>query len=159
MLKRTKVVSLLAADKPEQEVLVKGWVRTRRDAKDFSFIELNDGSCLKNIQIIANNNLANYDEVKKLTTGSSLAVTGALVESKGGSQKYEIVADKVEVYDVADEDFPLQKKSTRTNICAALHTCVRVPTNTAPLSAFVPNCLSPFTSFSMTAVFATSIRR
>ena len=78
--------------------------------KDFSFIELNDGSCLKNIQIIANNNLANYDEVKKLTTGSSLAVTGALVESKGGSQKYEIVADKVEVYDVADEDFPLQKK-------------------------------------------------
>ena len=68
MLKRTKVVSLLAADKPEQEVLVKGWVRTRRDAKDFSFIELNDGSCLKNIQIIANNNLANYDEVKKLTT-------------------------------------------------------------------------------------------
>ena len=56
MLKRTKVVSLLAADKPEQEVLVKGWVRTRRDAKDFSFIELNDGSCLKNIQIIANNN-------------------------------------------------------------------------------------------------------
>lgn len=47
MLKRTKVVSLLAADKPEQEVLVKGWVRTRRDAKDFSFIELNDGSCLK----------------------------------------------------------------------------------------------------------------
>ena len=110
MLKRTKVVSLLAADKPEQEVLVKGWVRTRRDAKDFSFIELNDGSCLKNIQIIANNNLANYDEVKKLTTGSSLAVTGALVESTGGSQKYEIVADKVEVYDVADEDFPLQKK-------------------------------------------------
>ena len=94
MLKRTKIVSLLAADKPEQEVLVKGWVRTRRDAKDFSFIELNDGSCLKNIQIIANNNLANYDEVKKLTTGSSLAVTGALVESKGGSQKYEIVAEE-----------------------------------------------------------------
>ena len=56
MLKRTKVVSLLAADKPEQEVLVKGWVRTRRDAKDFSFIELNAGSCLKNIQIIAKNN-------------------------------------------------------------------------------------------------------
>ena len=110
MLKRTKVVSLLAADKPEQQVLVKGWVKTRRDAKDFSFIELGDGSCLKNIQIIANNNLANYNEVKKLTTGSSLAVTGALVESKGGNQKYEIVADKIEIYDVADEDFPLQKK-------------------------------------------------
>ena len=96
MLQRTKIVKVLASERPLDEVLVKGWVRTRRDAKDFSFIELNDGSCLKNIQIIANNNLANYDEVKKLTTGSSLAVTGALVESKGGSQKYEIVADKVD---------------------------------------------------------------
>ena len=92
MLKRTKIVSLLEADQPIEKVLVKGWVRTRRDAKDFSFIELNDGSSLKNIQIIANNNLSNYEEVKKITTGSSLAVTGALVESKGGNQKYEIVA-------------------------------------------------------------------
>lgn len=76
MLKRTKIVSLLSADKTMPQVLLKGWVRTRRDAKDFSFIEINDGSCLKNIQVIANNNLPNYDEVKKLTTGSSLAVTG-----------------------------------------------------------------------------------
>ena len=88
MLKRTKIVSLLSAADTMPEVLLKGWVRTRRDAKDFSFIEINDGSCLKNIQVIANNNLPNYEQVKKLTTGSSLAVKGALVESKGGSQKY-----------------------------------------------------------------------
>lgn len=68
MLQRTKIVKVLASERPLDEVLVKGWVRTRRDAKDFSFIELNDGSCLKNIQIIANNNLNNYEEVKKLTT-------------------------------------------------------------------------------------------
>lgn len=110
MLKRTKIVSLLEADQPIEKVLVKGWVRTRRDAKDFSFIELNDGSSLKNIQIIANNNLSNYEEVKKITTGSSLAVTGALVESKGGNQKYEIVAGEIEIYTLAPDDFPLQKK-------------------------------------------------
>ena len=110
MLKRTKIAKLLASEQPVAEVLVKGWVRTRRDAKDFSFIEVNDGSCLKNIQIIANNNLNNYEEVKKLSTGSSLAVKGALVESKGGSQKYEVVADEIEIYGLAPEDFPLQKK-------------------------------------------------
>lgn len=110
MLKRTKIVSLLEADQPIEKVLVKGWVRTRRDAKVFSFIELNDGSSLKNIQIIANNNLSNYEEVKKITTGSSLAVTGALVESKGGNQKYEIVAGEIEIYSLAPDDFPLQKK-------------------------------------------------
>lgn len=110
MLKRTKIAGLLQAEQPIEKVLVKGWVRTRRDSKDFSFIELNDGSSLKNIQVIANNNLNNYEEIKKLTTGSSVAVTGALVESKGGNQKFEIVADEVEIYDFADEDFPLQKK-------------------------------------------------
>lgn len=110
MLKRTKIVSLLEAEQPIEKILVKGWVRTRRDAKDFSFIELNDGSSLKNIQIIANNNLNNYEQVKKITTGSSLAVSGALVESKGGSQKYEVIAEEIEIYDIADEDFPLQKK-------------------------------------------------
>ena len=92
MLKRTKIVKLLAAETPLPEVLLKGWVRTRRDAKDFSFIEVNDGSCLKNMQVIANNTLKNYDDVKKITTGSSLAVKGELVESQGGNQKYEVIA-------------------------------------------------------------------
>ena len=56
MLRRTKIATLLQSELPIDEILVKGWVKTRRDAKDFSFIEVNDGSCLKNIQIIANNN-------------------------------------------------------------------------------------------------------
>ena len=110
MLKRTKIAQLLASDQPLAEVLVKGWVRTRRDAKDFSFIEVNDGSSLKNIQVIANNNLSNYDDVKKITTGSSVAIKGALIESQGGNQKYEITAQEVEIYSLAPEDFPLQKK-------------------------------------------------
>ena len=110
MQKRTKVKALLEAVKPQDDVLVKGWVRTRRDAKDFSFIEVNDGSCLKNIQIIANNNLSNYEEVKKLTTGSSVAVEGALVASQGGNQAFEIVAKSIEIYSIAPDDYPLQKK-------------------------------------------------
>ncbi len=110
MLKRTKIAKLLNAEKPQDEVLLKGWVRTRRDAKDFSFVEINDGSCLKNMQVIANADLKNYEDIKKLSTGSSVAVTGALVESKGGNQKYEVVATNVEIYNIAPDDFPLQKK-------------------------------------------------
>ena len=110
MLKRTKIVDLLKFDQPQEKVLVKGWVRTRRDAKDFSFIEVNDGSCLKNIQVIANNNLDGYEEIKKVTTGSSVAIEGALIESLGGNQKFEIRADKVEIYSLAPDDYPLQKK-------------------------------------------------
>lgn len=110
MLKRIKIASLLASDEPQKQVLIKGWVRTRRDAKDFSFVEVNDGSCLKNVQVIANNSLNNYDEIKKLSTGSSVAVTGSLEESKGGNQKWEIVADNIEIYSLAPDDYPLQKK-------------------------------------------------
>lgn len=110
MVERTKIVSLLKAEQPIDEVLLKGWVRTRRDAKDFSFIEVNDGSCLKNIQVIANNTLNNYEEVKKITTGASVYVKGALVESKGGSQRYEVVASEIGIYGLAGDDYPLQKK-------------------------------------------------
>ena len=159
MLKRTKIVSLLEADQPIEKVLVKGWVRTRRDAKDFSFIELNDGSSLKNIQIIANNNLSNYEEVKKITTGSSLAVTGALVESKGGNQKYEIVAGEIEIYSLAPDDFPLQKKKHTDEYLRTIAHLRPRTNNTVRLSVFVRNCLLPYTNFLTTAVSAMSIRR
>ncbi len=110
MLKRSKIVDLLQSSGPKETVLVKGWVKTRRDSKDFSFVEINDGSCLKNIQVIALNTLVNYEDVKKLSTGSSVAIEGALVESQGGNQKYEIQAQNVEIYSFAPDDFPLQKK-------------------------------------------------
>ena len=109
-MKRSKIFKLLKSDHPNEQVLIKGWVRTRRDAKGFSFIEVNDGSSLKNIQVVADEELSNYEDVKKLTTGSALAVSGQLVESKGGGQKWEIQADQVQVVHLAPEDFPLQKK-------------------------------------------------
>ena len=110
MLKRTKIKALLSAENTIDSVLLKGWVKTKRDSKDFSFLEINDGSCLKNIQVIANNSLNNYDEIKKLTTGSSVCVKGALVESKGGKQKFEVVAETIEIYGLSPDDYPLQKK-------------------------------------------------
>ncbi|MBW2266495.1 MAG: asparagine--tRNA ligase, partial [Deltaproteobacteria bacterium] len=89
MTKRIKINKLLCSDAPVDEVVVKGWVRTKRGSKGFSFIEVNDGSCLKNIQIIAENSLDNYADIDRLTTGSAVAVSGSLVESLGGGQKWE----------------------------------------------------------------------
>jgi asparaginyl-tRNA synthetase len=109
-MKRTKITNLLDVTHPIEKVLVKGWVRTRRDSKDFSFIEVNDGSCLKNIQVIAVKTLHNYDEIKTISTGSAVAVTGKLVESQGSGQRWEIQADAVEIISWADDTYPLQKK-------------------------------------------------
>ena len=91
-------------------MVVQGWVRTRRDSKDFSFIELNDGSSLRNLQIIAKNSLPNYAAVQRLSTGGSIRVTGGLVASQGKGQKWELVADKVDIVGTADDSYPLQKK-------------------------------------------------
>ena len=110
MSNATSVKAALAATGPADSILVQGWVRTRRDAKTFSFIELNDGSCLKNIQVIAANTLANYAAVQHLTTGASVSIRGKLVASQGANQKWEIAAESVEIIGTADETYPLQKK-------------------------------------------------
>jgi asparaginyl-tRNA synthetase len=96
-----------------REVQLQGWIRTRRDSKaGFSFLEMNDGSCLGNIQIIADADLGNYEsDVKKLTAGCSVTVAGTVKPSRGKGQSTEIQAISVEVHGGADpESFPLQKK-------------------------------------------------
>jgi asparaginyl-tRNA synthetase len=107
---RIKIHSLLQSQSPLDQVLISGWVRTRRDSKDFSFIEINDGSCLKNIQIIAPSSLPNYDAIQKLTTGSAVSISGSLVQSQGKGQSWEITATWISVIGLAPETFPLQKK-------------------------------------------------
>ncbi len=109
-MERTKIDKLLKAEKSLDNVLIKGWVRTRRDSKAFSFLEINDGSCLKNIQVIADDVLPNYDDIKKLTTGSAVSVKGKLVASKGGGQKWEVSADQVDIISLAPDTYALQKK-------------------------------------------------
>jgi len=110
MVARKKITFLLKTEQPIDNILIKGWVRTKRNSKTFSFIEVNDGSCLKNIQIVADATLPGYTEIKALTTGSAVAVWGNLVASRGGGQKWEVQATRVDTISLAPETFPLQKK-------------------------------------------------
>src|SRR5439155_10792880 len=91
-----------------EPIQLQGWVRTRRDSKDFSFIELTDGSCLRNLQIIAKNTLPNYAALQRLTTGAYISVRGVLADSQGKGHKWEVVADKIDIVGVADDTDPLQ---------------------------------------------------
>ena len=110
-LKRTKIVDIFDASLVGQQVCVKGWVRTRRGNKNVQFVALNDGSTIKNIQIVVDLAKFSEDELKPITTGSSLCVEGLLVESQGKGQTCEIQAEKIEIYGTADPDsYPLQKK-------------------------------------------------
>ena len=109
-MERTKIFKLIRSETAAGNVLIKGWVRTRRDSKTFSFLEINDGSCLSNIQVIADGSLTNYDDVKKLTNGSAVAIAGTLIESKGGGQKWEIQAEEIDIISLAPDTYPLQKK-------------------------------------------------
>ena len=94
----------------DKEVQVSGWVRTVRDSKTFGFIELNDGSFYTNVQIVFDDTLTNFTEICKLTISSSIIVTGKVVETQNAKQPFEIKASNVEIYDLSDSDYPLQKK-------------------------------------------------
>jgi len=109
-LSQTTIKDALQSRAPTGAIHVQGWVRTRRGSKDFSFIELNDGSSLRNLQIIAKNTLPNYEALQRLTTGASIRASGTLVASQGKGQKWELVADKIDIVGTADDSYPLQKK-------------------------------------------------
>ena len=110
-LRRTPIAQLLQTPAEGQEVSVKGWVRTRRGNKHVQFVALNDGSTINNIQIVFDAELFPDETLKAVTTGSSLHVTGLLVESQGKGQTVEVQARTLEVYGTADpEKYPLQKK-------------------------------------------------
>src|SRR5881275_1077272 len=107
----TPIKNALQSSAPIDAIRVQGWVRTRRDSKDFSFIELNDGSSVRNLQVIAKKDaLPNYAEIQRLSTGASIIVAGALVPSQGKGQKWELVARDIEIVGGADDSYPLQKK-------------------------------------------------
>ncbi len=126
-----------------QEILLQGWVRTRRDSKaGFSFIELNDGSCFGNIQVVAPGGLENYDsEVKHLSPGCSVAIEGLVKESPGKGQATEIEARRVALLGTADvETYPLQKKRHSFEFLRTI-AHLRPRTNTFGAVARVRNCV------------------
>ncbi|MCU0770701.1 MAG: asparagine--tRNA ligase [Verrucomicrobia bacterium] len=107
---RTLIKHLLATAEPRDNVLVQGWIRTRRDSKGFSFLEINDGSCLAGIQVVADAAIPGYADIHKLATGASLEVEGRLAASPGGKQKWEVQAARLTLLGEAGPDYPLQKK-------------------------------------------------
>ena len=94
----------------QKDITLSGWVRTVRDSKNFGFIELNDGSFFKNIQIVFGSELSNFNEVCKLTLSSSIKVTGTFVKTENAKQPFEIHAKEIEILSLSDSDYPLQKK-------------------------------------------------
>jgi len=110
-MSRTIIVDALKRKDFGAEVNIKGWVRTRRGNKNVSFIALNDGSTIHNIQVVADNEKFGDEYLKPITTGACISVTGRLVESLGQGQTVEVQAEKIEIYGIADpETYPLQKK-------------------------------------------------
>jgi asparaginyl-tRNA synthetase len=107
---RTLIKHILAAVEPQEQVTVKGWVRTRRDSKGFSFLELNDGSCLGNLQVVVDSGTPGSENLPHFTTGAAAIIDGKLVTSPAQGQKWEMRASRIELVGPADTNYPLQKK-------------------------------------------------
>ncbi len=129
MTNRTKIGELLLRKDFGATVCVKGWVRTRRGSKMVNFIALNDGSTIKNVQIVADVDKFDDEMLKQITTGACLAVEGTLVESQGAGQAVEIQATAIEVLGTCDADYPMQKKGQSFEYMRQ-HAHLRLRTNT-----------------------------
>ena len=109
-MKRTKVVDALVCTDFGKDINVKGWVRSHRSSKAVDFIALNDGSTIKNIQIVVDPSTIDAEELKNITTGACISVVGTLVESQGAGQTSEVQCKEIEIYGLCPSDYPMQKK-------------------------------------------------
>ena len=109
-MKRTKIIDILKSTDYGTEVCVKGWVRTHRSSKAVDFIALNDGSTIKNVQVVVDPTKFDAELLKQVTTGSCICAVGTLVESQGAGQTSEVQATAIEVYGLCDNTYPMQKK-------------------------------------------------
>lgn len=128
-IKRTKIIDVLKSSEFGTTVNVKGWVRTRRGSKSVNFIALNDGSTIKNVQIVADVEKFNEEILKQITTGACLSVVGTLVESVGSGQNCEIQATDIEILGRCGSDYPMQKKGQSFEFMRQ-HAHMRLRTNT-----------------------------
>ena len=110
MLSRLKVHAALAASQPTAGVEVAGWVRTKREAKDFSFLEINDGSCLRNLQAVVDHGVPGAELLAEVLTGAAVRLVGDLIASPAKGQSWELKATRLELVGKADASYPLQKK-------------------------------------------------
>ncbi len=140
---QNRIVHLIDADPSETRINVEGWIRTKRDSKNFCFFEINDGSCLKNLQVILDKSTSELSEViTHISTGASVTFTGILVESPGKNQKVELQAEDVILHGEAPADtYPLQKKRHSLEFLREI-AHLRPRTNTISAVARVRNSLS-----------------
>ena len=110
LMKRTKVVDALKSTDFGKDIVVKGWVRSHRSSKAVDFIALNDGSTIKNVQVVVSPETMDAEELKSITTGACIGVEGTLVESQGKGQAVEVQAKKIVIYGLCPNDYPMQKK-------------------------------------------------
>ena len=101
---------LLMRDEPLLDINIEGWIKTKRSSKNVVFIELSDGSCQPNLQIVVSNETKLSEPLEAFSTGTSILVNGSLVESEGANQKWEVLAKSISVLGYCDNDYPLQKK-------------------------------------------------
>ena len=109
-MKRTKVIDVLQDTEYGKKVCVKGWVRTHRSSKAVDFIALNDGSTIKNVQVVVDPAVVEEEKLKLITTGSCICAVGTLVESPAQGQASEIQCESIEIYGTCGADYPMQKK-------------------------------------------------
>jgi len=141
-MQRSKIRELLGRESAGDDVLVQGWVKTRRSSKAVSFVQISDGSTLTDIQVVADESLPNFQAVEALTTGCSVSVVGTLVDSPGKGQKYEIHAKSIEIVGESDPDtYPLQKKRHTVEFLRDI-AHLRPRTNTFGAMARVRNALA-----------------
>ena len=140
-----------------QTVTVMGWAKTIRDMKTFGFIELNDGSCFKNLQVVMDANiLDNYKEIAGQNVGAALIVKGEVVLTPDAKQPLEVKAASVAVEGPSTPDYPLQKSATAWNICAPSNTCGPGQTCSPPPSGCGQWPPTPSTAFSRTRALSMS---
>lgn len=129
MSSRTRVVDALRSTDYGKEITVKGWVRSHRSSKAVDFIALNDGSTIKNIQVVVDPATMDAEALKSITTGACIRATGVLVESQGAGQSSEIQSKEIEIYGLCPSDYPMQKKGQSFEYMRQ-HAHMRLRTNT-----------------------------
>ena len=161
-MKRTEIKQLFAPEGQQligTDVVVKGWVRTKRGNKNVAFIALNDGSTINNIQVVVDPTSFDPEMLRRITTGACIGVQGQLVASQGAGQSVEVQARNIEIYGEADPDsYPLQKKGHSMEFLREIGH-LRPRTNTfGPCAASVTTWPTPSTPFSTSVVSSISTR-
>jgi len=149
-----QIKEILSLSPSNQNLVIKGWVRTKRVSANVAFIALNDGSTIHNIQGVVSDGAVSEETLKLVTTGACIAMKGTLIPSQGQGQSVELQVESIEVYGVADpEKYPLQPKNTLWSSCVKSHTYVHGQILSRPSCEFAMPWHLRFTPISITISF------